>query len=70
MSITDVLTIKEATEIYKIKIDRIRLFLNRGAKGLVENVDYRKSGSTWLITREALEKTFNVEVIKDDELFI
>lgn len=70
MKLTDVITIKEASEIYKIKIDRIRLFLNRGANGLKENIDYRKSGATWLITKKAVEKTFNVEIIKDDELFI
>ena len=70
MKITEVFTLKEIEEIYKIKVDRIRVFLHRGAKGWIENIDYRKSGGTWLVTREALLKKFDIDLALDDKIFI
>ena len=70
MRITEVFTLREIEEVYGIKIDRIRVFLHRGAKGWTENVDYRKSGGTWLITRKALIDKFDIDLSPDDELFL
>lgn len=52
----EVMTISEACDKYKFNIDTIRKFLNRGANTLIENVDYKKSGGTWLISESGIAK--------------
>lgn len=59
--ITKVLTLREASDRYGIPIETLRTFLKRGAKGWKVNKDYRKSGPTWLITKEALERKFDIK---------
>ena len=56
MDINDIYTIKEIEEVYKISTNTMRSFLDRGAKGVELNKDYRKSGSTWLVAKSGLYK--------------
>ncbi|MGL5764108.1 MAG: helix-turn-helix domain-containing protein [Sarcina sp.] len=70
MKLTEVFTIKEIEVIYGFKIEKIKSYIKRGAKDWKLNVDYRKSGGTWLITRNAIEKKFGIDLIPEDELFI
>ena len=70
MRLTEVFTLAEIEKVYGIKTERIKAFLNRGAKGWTENVDYKKSGRVWLVTRKALNDKFDIDLHPVDELFI
>ncbi len=54
--INEVLTIKEAADLWGKEVSTLRRVI-QGNK-FIEGADYRKSGSTWLITREAMERVY------------
>lgn len=70
MRLTEVFTLAEIEQKYGLKTERIKAYLNRGAKDWVKNKDYKKSGRVWLVTREAVENKFGIDLVADDELFI
>ena len=59
--IDDVLTFAEAEELYGLSKGVLRKYvsyeLKKGSR-FKEGIDYRKSGKTWLITREAMEREY------------
>jgi hypothetical protein len=58
LELSDILTTGEASEAYgKDDGNLRRLLINKDSR-LIEDVDYRKSGKVWLITREAMEKLY------------
>lgn len=59
MTINDVMTFKEASENWNKKDNTLRMMVRTNK--LSEGVDYRKSGNTWIITREAMEKLYGEE---------
>ena len=59
-----VMTFAEATEKWGLADSTLRKLVKTNK--LTENVDYRKSGKVWLITREAMEKVYGkLEEIQD-----
>lgn len=62
MSINDVLTFAEAEALYGLSKGTLRKYisyeLKKGSR-FKDGVDYRKSGKTWLITREAMEREYS-----------
>ncbi|WP_297436995.1 helix-turn-helix domain-containing protein [uncultured Clostridium sp.] len=70
MRLTEVFTLREIEQVYGLKVDKIKSFLRRGADGWIENIDYKKSGGTWLVTRKALIDKFDIDLSPDDELFL
>lgn len=59
MTINDVMTFKEAAEKWNKKDNTLRMMVRTDR--LIEGVDYRKSGNTWIITRNAMEKLYGKE---------
>lgn len=58
MSINDVFTIKEAAELYGIKDQSsLRYRFIRGVS-FKEGIDCRKSGGTWIVTKEAMDREY------------
>lgn len=58
-AIEEVMTLKEACELWGLSESSLRVAFSQKYKKvekLIEGVDYRKSGSTWLVTRTAMEK--------------
>lgn len=58
-----VMTLKEAGEIWGKSSDYLKVMLNNPDKYpkmklLIKEFDYSKSGGTWLITKEAMEKLY------------
>lgn len=53
------LTFKEAAEIWGISDSALRKMINTDK--LKENVHYKKSGNTWIITRTAMRKIYGKE---------
>lgn len=51
-----VMTFAEATKQWGLGDSTLRMAVNRST--LVEGKDYRKSGSTWLITKEAMKRVY------------
>ena len=70
MKLSEVFTLEEIEEIYKLKIGLFEEFLIEGAEGWVENIDYKRSGDTWLVTRKALNDKFEIDLSPADELFL
>ncbi|RXI70485.1 helix-turn-helix domain-containing protein [Clostridium tetani] len=64
MEITDVMDLAEASERYEININTLKTACQKGSKGLIKDIDYRKSGRVWLITKQAIERTWNKETNK------
>lgn len=56
MNIKEVLTISEAAALFNLDVSTIRKLFYTDK--LIENIDYRKSGSTWLVSKESLEKYY------------
>ncbi len=56
MNINDVMTFKEAAEKWGKKDNTLRMMVRTDK--LIEGIDYRKSGNTWIITKEAMEKLY------------
>ena len=52
----EIMTIKEVCEEHGYKLDTLRRYLNRGANGLIEGTDYKKSGGTWILTKTGVKK--------------
>lgn len=52
----EVMSFSEATKKWNLGESTLRMATNR--KSLIEGIDYRKSGSTWLITIEAMERVY------------
>lgn len=60
INLDDVLTISEAAQIYGMATASLRMACG-GQKGyppIFKKGECRKSGSTWLITREAMERVY------------
>lgn len=55
-----VLSFTEAEEKYNLRKGLLRRYVNYPIekKKLIKGVDYRKSGNTWLITKEAMEREY------------
>lgn len=59
MDLKDVLTAKEAEQLWNLKDGTIRSSCSRGKlKQLIKCGQVRKSASTWLITKEAMEQVY------------
>ncbi|WP_085829068.1 helix-turn-helix domain-containing protein [Clostridium massiliodielmoense] len=56
MKLTDVMNLKEASEKYNINMNTLKTICQRSKYDLVEEVDFRKSGKVWLITKDAMKK--------------
>jgi len=56
MQLKDVMDLSEASEKYNININTLKSACQKGLNGLVEGIDYKKSGRVWLITRDAIKK--------------
>lgn len=55
MKISDVMDLKEASEKYNINIWTLKSICQKGSHDLILEKDYRKSGRSWLITKETME---------------
>lgn len=58
--INEVLTIKEASEIFDKEVSSLRRVL-KGRK-FIEGIDYRKSGNTWLVTKKSLVDVYGESI--------
>lgn len=56
LTIKDILTFTEASEEWGLDSSTLRKVVKTNK--LTENIDYRKSGKVWLITREAMIKLY------------
>lgn len=56
LRITDIMTFSEAAELYNLDSSTLRKLVKTNK--LVEGIDYRKSGSVWLITKKAMERVY------------
>lgn len=59
--IYEVLSFAEAEEIYGLKKGYLRKYLYQTEKDkqkIKEGIDYRKSGKTWLVTKEAMDRIY------------
>ena len=56
--INKVMTFTEAEDDYGLLRGRLKRYVNYPTKDkkIKEGIDYRKSGNTWLITKEGIEK--------------
>ena len=54
--ITGILTFKEASNIWKLNDSTLRKLVKTDK--LIEGIDFRKSSSTWLITKKAMIKVY------------
>lgn len=59
-NIKEIMTFKEASKIWGKAESTLRMMIRAGK--LIEGIDYRKSGGTWLITREAMRKVYGKEI--------
>lgn len=57
--INNILTFTEASQKWNIDSSTLRKLVTTGK--LIEDVDYRKSGNVWLITKEAMKKVYGEE---------
>lgn len=62
--IDDIVTVAEASQIVKKDVSVIKRAISSGK--LVEGIDCRKSGSTWLIEKEALLREFTTNNNNED----
>lgn len=58
MKLTDVMDLSEASKEYGIDINTLKWACQHGSNGLEKDVDYKKSGRVWLITRQAVERVW------------
>lgn len=60
MLINEVLTLKEAAELYSISISALRYACTgqKGYKPIFTAEECRQSGKTWLITRAAMDRVY------------
>lgn len=58
--IDEVMTFGEGARRWGKAESTLRMMIRTGK--LIEGIDYRKSGGTWLITREAMEKAYGKEI--------
>ena len=56
MKLTDVMDSKEASEKYNININTLKSICQNGSYNLKDEIDYRKTGRVWLITKDAMKK--------------
>ena len=54
----DVMTISEAAEKFGVDVSTLRRNFANEWKGFADGIDIRKSASTWLVTREAMEEAY------------
>lgn len=60
MTLDDVLTVSEASQLYGVDVSTLRRACT-GQKGyapIFHNGECRQSGKTWLITKQALERAY------------
>jgi len=65
---TDLISLKEAADIWKIDDSVLRHAISSGR--LVENVDVKKFGKQWVITRQAMQRLYgykpkNIDLVYD-----
>ena len=53
----EVYAIKEASEKWNVHISTIQKIIKKGEK-LIEGIDYKRSGASWLITKSAMIKLY------------
>lgn len=61
MTLDDVLTVSEASQLYGVDVSTLRRACT-GQKGyppLFKAGEFRQSAKTWLITRSAMERVYN-----------
>ena len=59
--IEQVLTFAEAESLYGLSTGALRKYVSYNLKNggrFTEGIDYRKSGKTWLITKEAMDRVY------------
>ncbi|KOC47770.1 hypothetical protein ADU86_03820 [Clostridium botulinum] len=56
-SLYEILTITEASELWNKEVSTLRRNFAKGTQFKL-NVDVRKSGATWLVTREAMTRIY------------
>lgn len=67
VNLKEVLTITEAAELWGKEVSTLRRVIKNNK--FTYEVDYRKSGSTWLITKTAMEKVYGkLEIEMSNEL--
>ena len=54
--LNEVLTFREASQIWKLDDSTLRKMVKTDK--LIEGIDFRKSGATWLITKKAMIKAY------------
>ncbi|MCR1871523.1 helix-turn-helix domain-containing protein [Longicatena caecimuris] len=58
LELEDVLDLSEASQKYGININTLKSACQKGLNGLIEGIDYKKSGRVWLITKNAIKKVW------------
>lgn len=61
--IEEIMTFSEATEKWGLADSTLRKLVNTDK--IIKGVDCRKSGSTWLVTREAMERVYGKKEVKE-----
>lgn len=67
-NLKEVLTITEAAELWGKEVSTLRRVIKNGK--FTYGIDYRKSGSTWLITKTAMEKVYGKLEIEMSNEFV
>ena len=68
VNLKEVLTITEAAELWGKEVSTLRRVIKNNK--FTYEVDYRKSGSTWLITKTAMEKVYGKLEIEMSNEFV
>ena len=55
--LNEVFTLKEASQLYRLGESTLRATTIK-SKRLIEGIDFRKSGSTWLISKAAMDRLY------------
>lgn len=56
----EILSINEASTIWNLDKSTVKKYLQKSNCPLIKNVDYKKSGKTWLITKNAMIKLYGL----------
>lgn len=56
LDLKNVMDLKEASEKYNININTLKTICQRNKYNLIEDVDFKKTGRVWLITKAGVEK--------------
>lgn len=56
MKLADVMDLKEASEKYNLNINTLKSICQKELHGLKKDVDFKKTGRVWIITKYAIEK--------------